>query len=221
MGVLSCSAGVLAVVAATGVATAAAGDFSGGGLSLGLGTGSPNSVDAASALARDLSVDDETGNYTFIMQGFYQADRFRLGAAFQGQVWGGANVGDQEPKDSAAGVVAAIGGLYGTFTFRHDRVLLNAGGTVGAGRCLLGYSLGNSGPDEKESVSTFYLEPQVSVGVATCRWFGAEFQLSTPIYLLTEDFVLTYDGQTYAVQGSDLAGVQFCMKLTFGLIASP
>jgi hypothetical protein len=194
-------------------------DFSGGGGSIFLGTGSPNSVDAASALAGDLDVNDEAGNFLLGIAGFYQGDRFRLGGAFQAQAWGGVNPGDYDAEDDAAGVAAATWGLYGTYTFRHDRVLLNAGGVAGAGRCFLGYTLGD-GTDADESVATFYLEPHVCVGVAATSWFGVEFQLSTPIYLLTDDLELTVANRTYRVEGSDLAGLDFSLRLTFGRIAA-
>jgi len=194
--------------------------FSGGGVSIYLGTGYPNSIDAASQLAGDLGVTDETGNAFAGIEGFYQGATYRLGAAFQAHAWGGVNPGTQNVDDDAAGVAAAIGGLYATWTFRHDRLLLNAGGIVGAGRALIGYSLGDT-LDTHESVTTFYLEPNISLGVAATSWFGVEFQLSVPIFLLTEDLVLVHDNAEYRVRNGDMAGVTFCMKLSFGKLANP
>jgi len=196
-------------------------EFSGGGASVLFGTGSPNTIHAADALARDLDVRDVTGNANAGLVGFYQADRFRLGGAFLAQAWGGVNAGGRHAKDDAAGVAAAIGGLYATYTARHDRVLLNVGGVAGAGRCLVGFSLDDGATDREETVTTFYLGPQVSVGVAACRWFGVEFQLSSPVYFFTDELRLDYGGRTYTVEGSDLAGLQFGMALTMGRIAAP
>jgi hypothetical protein len=199
----------------------AAEEFSGGGGSVYFGTGSPNSIDAASELADDLDINDERGNYVLGVQGFFQGDRYRLGGALQAHAWGGANLGKNGADDDAAGVAALVGGLYGTYTIRHDRMLLNVGGIIGAGRCVLGYSLGEEDKDRDESVSTFFIEPQASLGVATCRWFGVEFQLSAPIFILTQDLKLNEGGKTYTVKSSDMMGVNFSLKLTFGRIADP
>lgn len=196
-----------------------AGEFSGGGGSIYFGTGSPNSIDAASDLADDLDVNDESGNYVLGVQGFFQGDRYRIGGAFQAHAWAGANLGRNGAEDDAAGVAAIVGGLYGAYTIRHDRMLLNVGGVVGAGRCLLGYSLGDEDEDKDESVSTFFIEPQASLGVAACRWFGVEFQLSAPIFILTDDLKLSEGGKTYSVKSGDMMGVNFTVKLTFGRIA--
>lgn len=203
-----------------GTATVYAERLSGGGGSIYFGTGSPNSVNAASDLAQDLGVDDETGNYVAGLLGFYQGDNYRLGGALQGHAWGGANAGDQSADDGAAGVVAAIGGLYATYTLSHDRMLLNIGGIIGAGRTMIGYDLGDGGPDDHENVATFYIEPHVSIGVAALSWFGVEFQLSAPFFILTEDLTLTHNGETYTVHGSDMTGINFTMRLTFGKIAN-
>jgi hypothetical protein len=208
-------AGIMAVL----VGSAGAEGLSGGGGSIWIGTGAPNSVDAASELAEDVGADGRTGNWSGGLQGFYQGDRYRLGGAIQGQAWGGANAGKYEADDGAAGVATIVGGLYATYTFRHDRVLVNAGGIVGAGRALLGFSLDGGDVEDEENVATFYLEPHVSVGVATCRWFGVEFQLSAPIYVLTEELRLETGGKTYTVKSGDLAGVNFALKLTFGKVA--
>lgn len=198
-----------------------AGEFSGGGGSVYFGTGSPNSIDAASELAEDLDINDETGNYVVGVQGFYQGGRYRIGGALQAHAWAGVNPGKNGADDDAAGVAALVGGLYGTYTIRHDRMLLNVGAVVGAGRCLLGYSLGDEREDKDESVSTFFIEPQASLGVATCQWFGVEFQLSAPIFILTEDLKLTEGENTYTVKSGDMAGVNFSVKLIFGKIANP
>ncbi len=194
-------------------------EFSGGGGSIYLGTGSPNSIDAASALANDLSINDETGNFVLGAQGFYQGDRFRLGGAFQAHGWAGVNFGENGAEDDAAGVAALVGGAYGTYTIRHNRVLLNVGAIAGAGRCLLGYSFGDEDENGEESVSTFFIEPQVSVGVAATRWLGVEFQLSVPIFILTDDLQLEEGGETYTVKSDDMLGVNFSVKFTFGKIA--
>jgi len=200
---------------------AVAGEFSGGGGSIYIGTGWPNSIDAASELADDLAINDETGNFVLGVQGFFQGSRYRLGGAFQAHAWAGVNIGKNGAEDDAAGVAALVGGLYGTFTIRCDRVLFNVGAVVGAGRCLLGYGLGDEDIDREESVSTFFIEPQASLGVATCRWFGVEFQLSAPIFILAEDLELSEGGKTYTVKSDDMMGVNFSIKLTFGKIANP
>lgn len=194
--------------------------LSGGGGSLYFGTGSPNSIKAASQLAEDVDINDETGNYMAGVLGFYQGDRYRLGGALQAHGWGGANFRKQEASDGAAGVVAAIVGLYGTYTLSHDRMLLNVGGIIGGGRSLLGFSFGDGGPEEKEHVATFYIEPHVSIGVAATRWFGVEFQLSAPIFLLTEDLTLRTNDEVYTVKGSDMTGITFVTRLTFGRLAT-
>lgn len=212
---------IVALIAVLIPVAVVAGGFSGGGGSFYLGTGSPNSIDAASGLADDLGINDETGNYALGVQGFYQGERYRLGGAFQAHAWAGVNPGENGADDEAAGVAALVGGLYSTYTVRHDRMLLNVGAVVGAGRCLFGYSLGDEGEDAHENVSAFFIEPQVSLGVATCRWFGTEFQLSAPIFVLTEDLTLNEGGKTYTVKGSDMTGVNFSIKLTFGRIANP
>jgi hypothetical protein len=200
---------------------AGADEFSGGGGSIYFGTGWPNSIDAASELADDLDINDETGNFVLGLQGFYQGGQYRLGCAFQAHAWAGVNIGENGAEDDAAGVAALVVGLYSTYTIRRDRVLLNVGTVVGAGRCLLGYSLGDEDEDRDESVSTFYIEPQVSLGVATCRWFGVEFQLSAPIFILTEELKL-YEGEnSYTVKSGDMIGVNFSIKLLFGKIANP
>ena len=195
--------------------------FSGGGGSVYFGTGSPNSIDAASQLYEAYDINEETGNYVMGIQGFYQAERFRLGGAFQGHAWAGINPGSNEAGDDAAGVAAFVGGLYSTYTFRLDRLLLNAGVIVGAGRCFLGFHLEDRNIDQTENVATFYIEPQVSLGVATCRWFAVEFQLSAPIFLLTEDLRLAADGRVYTVKSGDMNGINFNIKLTGGKIANP
>ncbi len=200
---------------------AAAGEFSGGGGSIYVGTGWPNSIDAASELADDLDINDETGNFVLGVQGFYQGSGYRIGGAIQAHAWAGVNIGKNGAEDDAAGVAALVGGFYGTYTIRHDRVLLNAGAVVGAGRCLLGYSLGDEDEDSEESVGTFFIEPQVSLGVATCRWFGVEFQFSAPFFILTEELKLSEGGTEYSVKSSDMMGVNFSIKFTFGKIANP
>jgi hypothetical protein len=199
----------------------AAEEFSGGGGSIYIGTGWPNSIDAASELADDLDINDESGNFVLGVQGFYQGGEYRIGGAFQAHAWAGVNIGKNDAEDDAAGVAALVGGLYGTYTIRHDRILLNVGAVIGAGRCLLGYSLGDEDEDRDESVSTFFIEPQASLGVATCRWFGVEFQLSAPIFVLTEELKLSEGEKTYTVKSSDMMGVNFSIKLTFGKIANP
>lgn len=199
--------------------TVVAGEFSGGGGSVYFGMGSPNAIDAASDLADELDINDESGNFVVGVQGFFQGDRYRLGGALQAHAWAGANLGKNGAEDDAAGVAALVGGLYGTYTFRYDRMLLNVGAVVGAGRCLLGYSLGDEFEDREESVTTFFIEPQASLGVATCQWFGVEFQLSAPIFMLTDDLELTEGGTTYTVKSGDMTGVNFSVKLTFGKIA--
>jgi hypothetical protein len=198
-----------------------AGEFEGGGGSIYIGTGTPNSIDAATRLATDLNVNDETGNYAVGLLGFYQADRFRVGGAIQAHAWGGVNPGSHGADDGTAGVAAVIGAAYGTYTFHHDRLLLNVGGLVGAGRCFLGFSLDNGTSEQDESVSTFYLEPHISFGVATCPYFGVEFQFSAPIFILTEDLTLNHADRMYTVTSSDMAGVHFSIKLTFGRFANP
>jgi hypothetical protein len=195
--------------------------FSGGGGSFYFGTGSPNSIEAASQLYETYNINEETGNYVMGVQGFYQAERFRLGGAIQGHAWAGINPVSNEAGDDAAGVAAFIGGLYSTYTFRYDRLLLNAGVIVGAGRCFLGFHLDDRNIDQTENVATFYIEPQVSLGVATCRWFAVEFQLSAPIFLLTEDLRLAADGRVYTVKSGDMNGINFSIKLTGGKIANP
>jgi hypothetical protein len=200
---------------------ALAGDFSGGGGSFYFGTGSPNSIDAASQLADFYNINDESGNYVMGFQGFYQAERYRLGGAFQGHAWAGVNPGNNGAGEDAAGVAAFVGGLYSTYTFRHDRLLLNAGAIVGAGRVYLGYKLGDRNIEKTENVSTFYIEPQISLGVATCRWFAVEFQLSAPIFILTEDLRISADGRVFTVKSGDMNGVNFSIKLTGGKIANP
>jgi hypothetical protein len=202
-------------------ATAFPGDFSGGGGSFYFGTGSPNSIDAASQLADYYNINDESGNYVMGVQGFYQAERYRLGGAFQGHAWAGVNPGSNGAGDDAAGVAAFVGGLYSTYTFRHDRLLLNAGAIVGAGRVYLGYSVADRIIEKTENVSTFYIEPQISLGVATCRWFAVEFQLSAPIFILTEDLRISAGGRVYTVKSGDMNGINFSIKLTGGKIANP
>jgi hypothetical protein len=193
--------------------------FEGGGGSLYFGTGFPNSIDAASNLADDLGVNDETGNYVAGVLGFYQGDRYRIGGAFQANAWGGVNPGQHGAEEDAAGVAAAVGGLYATYTIRRDRTLLNVGGIVGAGRAVLGFSLGDEDVDRDENVATFYLEPHVSAGVAIWRYFGVEFTLGVPVFILAEDLELTHEGRTYSVKSRDMTGVSFSMRLTFGKIA--
>jgi len=195
--------------------------FSGGGGSIYFGTGSPNSIGAASDLGNDLQINDQTGNFVLGMQGFYQAPTYRLGGAIQTHAWGGANLGDDTTGDDAAGVGAIVGGLYYSYTWRLDRILINTGVVFGAGRCFLGYSLGDGQQSKNVSVSTFYIEPQISLGVATCRWFGVEFQLSSPFFILTENLSLTEAGQSYIVTGGDMLGINFSIKLAFGKIANP
>ena len=166
-------------------------DFSGGGGSIYFGTGYPNSISAVSDLTNDLKINDARGNYVLGVQGFFQSDRYRLGGALQGHAWGSVNFRNDDAKDDAAGVAAVVGGIYGSYSIRHDRMLLNAGAIIGAGRCFFGYNLGKLDEDRHENVSTFYIEPQVSLGVASCRWFAVEFQLSAPIFILTEELKLS------------------------------
>ncbi|MDH3199207.1 MAG: hypothetical protein OEO21_13305, partial [Candidatus Krumholzibacteria bacterium] len=168
----ACTFTTVLVAIMLGAGGASAEGFSGGGGSIYFGTGSPNSINAASRLADDLDINDETGNYILGALGFYQGDRYRLGGALQAHAWGGANLGSQGASDGAAGVAAAITGVYGTYTLSHDRMLLNVGGIIGGGRSLLGFSFGDGGPEEKAHVATFFVEPHVSVGVAATRWFG-------------------------------------------------
>jgi len=209
--------------------------FSGGGGSIYFGTGSPNSIDAVSELADDLDIDDQSGNYVFGIQGFFQGESHRLGGTLQAHAWAGFNLtenntnhdvdyvnpGKNSTDDAVAGIAAIVGGLYGSYTIRHDRMLINVGAVVGAGRCFLGYNLGGEGENREVSVSTFFIEPQASLGVATCQWFAVEFQLSSPIFILTEDLKLSEAGKTYIVKSGDMIGVNFSIKLTFGKIANP
>lgn len=213
----------------------AARGFSGGGGSIYFGTGSPNSIDAVSELADDLDIDDRSGNYILGIQGFYQGERYRLGGMLQAHAWAGFNLtknntnhdvdyvnpGKNNTDDEVAGIAGLVGGLNGSYTIRHDRILLNVGAVLGAGRCFLGYSLEGEGENREVSVSTFFIEPQVSLGVATCRWFAVEFQLSSPIFILTEDLKLSEAGRIYTVKSGDMMGVNFSIKLTFGKIANP
>lgn len=208
-----------ALILASALLPATAAGFEGGGGSLWIGTGWPSTVDAASNLAEQLAVRDHTGNWAAGVQGFYQGDRHRLGGAFQAHAWGGVNPGRHGADEDAAGVAAFVGGLYGTWTWKRDRTLLNVGAIVGAGRCYLGYSLGSDAVEEESNVATFFLEPHVSAGVATCRWFGLEFQLSVPVFLLTEDLALTVADRTHVVTSGDLTGIDFRLKLTAGKIA--
>lgn len=210
---------VFVTAALTG--TALAQGFQGGGGSVFLGTGTPDEITAATDLANDLNLEHDIGNVFFGAQGFYQADRYRVGASFQTSVWGGWRSGENNAGDNSAGVVTFTAGFYSTYTIRHDRFLFNVGGVVGGGRAGMGFDLGEQDIDEFESVSTFYVEPQVSVGVAACAYFGVEFQLSAPVYLLTDDLRMTYSGRTYSVSGSDLNGLTFAVKLTFGKFANP
>ncbi|UCF65503.1 MAG: hypothetical protein JSW33_06635 [bacterium] len=195
--------------------------FSGGGGSVYFGTGSPNTIAAASELADDLHINEQKGNYFAGIHGFYQAATYRLGGAFQAYAWGGVNLGENEAGDDAAGVGAVVGGLYSSYTLRLDRILLNVGAVFGAGRCFLGYSLSDGERGKNQSVSTFFIEPQVSLGVATCRWFGVEFQLSSPFFILTENLSLNEVGKNYSVKGTDMMGLNFSIKLTFGKVANP
>lgn len=195
--------------------------FSGGGGSIYAGLGSPSSIDAASELADDLDINDEEGNFTIGAIGFYQADRYRLGGGFQMHAWGGTNPGDDDTEDDTAGLAAVLYGAYGTYTIRHDRLLLNAGAFVGAGKAILGFDKGEEDIDETESTTTFYIEPLVSFGIATCPYFGIEFQISSPIFLFSEEIELRYGGKTYIVEGDELSGVNFVLKLTFGKFANP
>jgi hypothetical protein len=199
-------------------------EFTGGGASIYFGSGTPNSIDGASELADDYQIKDETGNFMMGVVGFFQGDNFRGGAAFQMHAWAGVNAGEQEADDDTAGAAAVVFGFYCAWTPRHDRMLLNVGAVIGAGKAILGYSLGEDRGDIDESVTvgTFYLEPFVSVGVATGRWFGVEFQLSAPIFILQEDLQLTTVlNKTYTVKGSEMSGLSGSIKLTFGKIADP
>ncbi|MFC1852791.1 hypothetical protein ACFL27_21550 [candidate division CSSED10-310 bacterium] len=196
-------------------------DFQGGGASIYLGAGTPNSIDAASDIAADLNINDETGNFVFGVLGFYQADKFRMGAAFQMHAWAGVNPGTEDVEDDAAGVMAVIWGVYSTYTIKHDRFLMNVGAIVGSGRAVLGFSYGEEDIDENESVDTLYIEPLISFGVAACRWFGAEFQVSAPLFFLSQDLELDWAGETYTVESSEMSGVNVSLKLTFGKIADP
>jgi hypothetical protein len=195
--------------------------FSGGGASIYVGTGFPNSIDAASELAGDLGFTDEVGNLVVGLQGFYQGDRYRLGAAFQALGWGGVNTGTQKANEGAAGVVAGVAGLYATRTIRHDRFLLNVGGVLGGGRALLGFTEEDGSAEEYERVAVFYIEPLISAGVAATSWFGVEFQLSAPLFVLADDLEFTYGGRAYRASGRDMNGASFMVKLTFGKIANP
>lgn len=211
------AAGLLIVCMGAGAAGAR--DFSGGGVSLYIGTGWPNSIDTVDELAADLWIGDETGNASFGLQGFYQGERFRLGGALQAYGWAGFNTEERDDEDDAAGVAALIGGVYCTYTFRHDRVLLNVGAAAGAGRCLLGYNLDRYDMDDHSSVGAFLVEPQISLGVAATRWFGVEFQLSAPIFVLTDTLELRMGPNVYTVKSGDITGVNFALKLTFGKLA--
>jgi hypothetical protein len=203
-------------------AVSAAGQpFSGGGVSIYGGTGFPNSIDAAEALADDRGFTEKVGNLVVGLQGFYQGDRFRLGGAMQAHGWGGVSTGKQEATEGAAGVVAAVAGLYATRTFRHDRLLLNVGGVVGGGRALLGFSEEDASAEEYERVAVFYVEPLISAGVAATRWFGVELQLSAPLFVLADDLTFTDGGRGYTASGRDMSGVSLMVKLTFGKIADP
>lgn len=195
--------------------------FTGGGGSIYLGTGYPSSIDAVDELSEDLRINEEEGNFNFGLQGFYQADKYRLGADLQWHLWGGSNPGDEDDDVDAdtAGVGAVTYGMYTTYTIRHDRLLLNVGGVVGAGVAFLGYDYGQRDVSDHETVSTFYIEPLISFGVGTCRYFGVEFQASAPIFVFSEDLTLDYLGKEYTVKGSELNGVNFAIKLTFGKIA--
>lgn len=206
------------VVAASGclavllhAAPAASQTFSGGGGSIYLGTGVPTSIDSATELVDELGFARNIHNVLVGVQGFYQADRFRLGGSVEAHAWGGVDHG-------AAGVVAAVGGLYGTWSLRHDRLLLNAGGVIGGGRARLGFGHEN-GPSEYAQVSAFYVEPLISAGVAASRWFGVEFQLSAPVFVLSRDLEFTYLEHQYTATSGDMSGVSFAVMFTFGKIA--
>jgi len=201
--------------------TVSAREFSGGGGSIYFGTGSPNSINAATELRDDFDINDESGNFVLGMQGFFQSNRYRIGGAIQAHAWAGFNPGKNEEGDETAGVAAVVGGFYSSYAIRHDRMLLNIGAIVGAGRCYLGYSRGDEGGDRHQSVSTFFIEPQISIGMATCQWFAVEFQLSAPIFLLTENLNLIEGPKSYTVKSSDLIGLNFSVKLTSGKIANP
>jgi hypothetical protein len=197
-----------------------ASEFSGGGGSIYFATGAPNSIDAVSELGDNLGVNGGSGNYVFGVQGFFQGHRYRMGGSVQAHAWAGVNLGKEDTEDDVAGLAVVVGGFYGSYTLKYDRMLLNVGAVVGAGRCFLGYSLGDGEIEREESVSTFFIEPQLSVGVATSRWFGVEFQLSTPIFILTDDLRLAEGERIYTVRSSDMMGVNFGIKLTFGKIAN-
>jgi hypothetical protein len=212
------SAAVILLLSAVHPCTAGAQGFSGGGASLYLGMGWPNSIDAVGELADALDLGDETGSACFGLHGFYQGDAFRLGGALQAHGWAGFSTQEQDNSDDAAGVAALIAGVYGTYTFRHDRVLLNVGAVAGAGRCVLGYDL-EGALDDHSSVAVFVIEPLVSLGVAATRWFGLEFQLSAPIFILSDTLELDVDPNVFTVKSGDMTGVNFAVKLTFGKIA--
>lgn len=195
--------------------------FEGAGAGLFLGTGTPSSINAADDLSEDLGINEEKGNFSFGALGFYQAPTYRLGASFQFQAWAGWNTGDDNAQEESAGLAAFTAGLYGTYSFYTGRILLNIGGVVGAGRVSLGYNLNEERGDikERDSVSTFYIEPQISFGIATCRWVGVEFQLSSPIYFLDDELKITLYGNEYSVDSNEMIGITFSMKLLFGVIA--
>jgi hypothetical protein len=194
-------------------APAASQTFSGGGGSIYFGTGFPTSIDGASALADQLGFTRNVHNLLVGIQGFYQGNRSRLGGAVEAHAWGGVDNG-------AAGVVAAVGGLYGTRSFRHDHVLLNVGGIIGGGRARLGFGQ-EGGPTQYAQASVFYLEPLLSAGVAPSSWFGLEFQLSAPVFILNKDLDFTYGGNQYTATSRDMSGVSFAVMFTFGKIANP
>lgn len=207
---------VLLVVFGTSVSA-----FQGGGGGIFFGTGTPSSIDAVEDLSDQLGITEEEGNFNAGAFGFFQGDNYRMGASFQFHVWAGWNVGNDDAEDDTAGLAAVTGGFYGTYTFSKNRLLLNLGGTIGAGTIALGYNLGQESGDisNSESLSTLYLEPQISVGIATCRWVGVEFQLSSPIFIFDEDLTLYVRGQEFTVKSGDMAGISFSIKLLFGRIA--